>query len=273
MLLAQITDPHIKADRKLAYGRVDTATHLETVVRHINDFSPKIDAVIVTGDLTDKGGPEEFAIVKSILEALSMPWYGVPGNHDQRDNFFQAFAGYSYLSNCDDFVQYSIEDYPIRLIGLDTMVNGEPHGFLCSQRLAWLDACLQEYPHKPTLIFQHHPPFKTGIGHMDVQNLRNSAELFKILEGHPQVRHIACGHVHRPSQTCIGGIAVSIAPNAAHSTTLDLDPNGPSTFTFDPPAVRLFNIGDDNNVVTHLSFIGNFDGPHPYFADDGSLVE
>ena len=273
MLLAQITDPHIKADRKLAYGRVDTTTLLETVVRHINDFTPQIDAVIVTGDLTDKGRPEEFAAVKPILERLLMPWYAVPGNHDNREIFFQTFAGYDFLSNCIDYIQYAIDEYPLRLVGLDTMVSGEPHGFLCRKRLEWLDTCLAVEPKKPTLIFQHHPPFRTGIGHMDVQNLQNSDELFGVLKNHSQVHHIACGHVHRASQTCINGIAISIAPNAAHSTTLDLDPNGPSTFTLDPPAVRLFNIGDENNVVTHVSYIGNFDGPHPYFANDGSLVE
>ncbi|MBL6929361.1 MAG: phosphodiesterase [Rhodospirillales bacterium] len=273
MLLAQITDPHVKANRQLAYGRVDTAALLDSAIQHINAFTPSIDAVIVSGDLTDRGRVEEFAAIRPILDGLAMPWYVVPGNHDQRENFIKAFADHDYLADCADFVQYAVEGYPLRLVGLDTSVAGQPHGFLSRDRLTWLDRCLQDEPRKPTLLFMHHPPFITGIGHMDVQNLLNAQDLFEILDRHAQVRHVACGHVHRASETCINGIALSIAPNSAHAVTLDMEPDGPSTFTMDPPAVRLLRYGDDGNVVTHLSFIGTFDGPHPFFAADGSLVD
>ena len=273
MLLAQITDPHIKVDRNLAYGRVDTTSLLESVVAHVNNFSPAIDAAIVTGDLTDSGRSEEFAAVRLILDRLKMPWYAVPGNHDQRDNFLHTFGDQGHIADCKDFVQYSINDFPVRLVGLDTMVSGKPYGLLCRERLIWLEDCLKQQSKKPTLIFQHHPPFEVGIGHMDVQNLKNASELFDALKHHPQVRHIACGHIHRATETCINGVGISIAPNAAHSTTLDLDPDGPSTFTLEPPALRLFKTDSDHNIVSHISFVGNFDGPHPYYTADGLLVD
>ncbi|MCP5373012.1 MAG: phosphodiesterase [Hyphomicrobiales bacterium] len=273
MLLAQITDPHVKAGRRLAYGFVDTAGLLEAAVDHVNALRPAIDATLVTGDLTDTGGPDEFAALRPILDRLAMPWYVVPGNHDRRDTFLAAFADRLYLAGCRDFVQYAVDDHPLRLVGLDTTVDGQPHGFLGRDRLDWLDACLAAAPDRPTLIFMHHPPFETGIRHMDVQNLRNGADLFDVLARHPQVRHVACGHVHRPSETVIRGIGVSIAPNSAHAVTLDLDPAGPSSFTLDPPLVRLFRYGTDGLVVSHVSAVGAFDGPHPFFAADGSLVD
>jgi len=273
MIIAQITDTHVKAERRIAYGRVDTAAMLETAVTHINTLRPVIDAVVVTGDLTDRGQPEEYVALRPILDGLSMSWHVVPGNHDDRGNFLRAFADHDYLAESCDFVHYAIENHPLRLIGLDTTVSGKPHGFLPPERLAWLDSCLSSVPDKATLLFLHHPPFETGIRHMDVQNLQNAEDLFAVLAEHSQVRHVACGHVHRASETCINGISISIAPNAAHSSTLDLDPEGPSSFTMDPPAVRLFYFGDDGNVVTHLSYIGAFDGPHPYFAADGALVD
>lgn len=273
MIVAQLTDTHIRAERCIAYGMVDTAGMLENAIAHINSFKPAIDVVIVTGDLTDRGRPEEFDALRSILDDISMPWYVVPGNHDDRGNFLRAFVDHEYLAGCHDFIHYSIESYPLRLIGLDTTVAGKPHGHLDKERLSWLDECLDSAPHKATLLFLHHPPFETGIRHMDVQNLTNAGELFAVLARHPQVRHVACGHVHRASETCINGVAVSIAPNAAHSSTLDLDPGGPSSFTMDPPAIRLFRFGGDGNVVSHLSYIGVFDGPHPYFTSDGRLVD
>jgi len=272
VLIAQITDPHIKANRKHAYNRVDTASFLETTIQHINAFTPKIDAVIITGDLTDKGSPEEYATIRPILDTLQIPWFVIPGNHDHRSHFLQAFYDQAYLKPDMNFIQYAIEDFPLRLIGLDTTVPNHPHGYLCAERLEWLNTCLQDQPQKPTLIFLHHPPLETGITHMDVQNLSNSRDLFALLKKHQHVRHIACGHVHRAIETCINGIAVSIAPTA-HAVTLDMRHSGPAHFTIEPPALRLFRFGDDQNIVSHISFMGNCDGPYPFYASDGSLID
>lgn len=274
MLLAQITDTHIKADGLWAYGKVDTVGFLRRAIAHVNAFRPAIDAAILTGDLTDRGGPKEFAELRSHLDALAVPWFPVPGNHDRRDIMRQAFSDHDKVRACPEFIQYAVEDFPFRLIGLDTTEIGKPHGFLCDTRLKWLDQCLQAEPDKPTLIFQHHPPFETGIRHMDVQNLRNGDALMDLLARHPQVKHVACGHVHRPSEVTLRGIGVSIAPNAAHSVSLDLDPDGPPSFTMDPPGLRLFNLdAERGRVVSHISYIGNFDGPYPFFDMSGALLD
>jgi 3',5'-cyclic AMP phosphodiesterase CpdA len=272
MILAQLTDTHIRSRRQIAYGRVDTCSMFETTISHINSFRPNVDAVIVTGDITDRGELDAFHLFREIINDLVPPWYVVPGNHDNRENFLQVFSDCQHFNQNSDFICYSIEDYPVRLVGIDTTVENKPYGFLAEERLLWLDTCLAENPEKPTILFQHHPPFYTGINHMDVQNLLNGRELIQLLTRHRQVRHVACGHVHRASETCIDGVGISIAPNAAHSTTLDLDPSGPSAFSMDPPAVRIFRVDDDGRIASHLSYLGIFDGPHPYFAPDGKLV-
>lgn len=273
MLLAQLTDTHIKAERRAAYGHVDTAAFLAAAVGHLNAFVPSIDAVVVTGDLTDSGSDEEYAALRDILGGLTIPWFVIPGNHDDPKNLLAAFDGVPYLAACRKFVHYVIDDYPIRMIGLDTSVAGASHGWLCDERLAWLDQQLASDGEKPVFIFQHHPPFETGIRHMDVQNLLNWRNEFDVLFKYGQVRHVACGHVHRAAETSIGGIGVSIAPNAAHAVTLDLTADGPATFTMEPPSVRLFRIREDGGVTSHLSFVGGYAGPYPFFSADGSLVD
>jgi 3',5'-cyclic AMP phosphodiesterase CpdA len=273
MLLAQLTDTHIKADGGTACGRVDTAAFLAAAVRHVNQFRPAVDAVVVTGDLTDRGGPEEYAALRDLLGELMAPWFVLPGNHDDRRNLLDAFADHGYLAQCRDFVHYAIEDFPIRLVGLDTTVPGQPHGWLCPDRLSWLDAKLAAEPGKPTMVFQHHPPFDTGIRFMDVQRLENGDEEFEVVARHAQVRHVACGHVHRAAETVIRSIGVSIAPNAAHSVSLDLAGDGPGTFVMEPPAIRLFRIGDDGRVTSHLSFVERSDGPYPFRAEKGALID
>lgn len=273
MLIAQLTDTHIKAGGKLAYRKIDASAYLDTAIQHLNRFSPRIEAVIITGDLTDAGSEAEFIQLKRHLDHLTMPVYLIPGNHDRRDSLRHVFAEVDYLPPAPDFIQYSLDHFPIRLIGLDSLVEGKPYGFLCDTRLDWLRQTLRAQPDKPTLLFIHHPPFDTGIHHMDVQNLQNADALFALLQDFPQVRHIACGHVHRACDAIRQNIALSIAPTAAHAVSLDLDPTAPPSFTMDPPAVRLFRLTEHGDIMSHLSYIGQFDGPYPFFDASGKLID
>ena len=61
MLIAQITDTHVKAAGRLAYRRVDSAQKLRNCVAHLNALDPRPDIVLLTGDLVDLGKPEEYA--------------------------------------------------------------------------------------------------------------------------------------------------------------------------------------------------------------------
>ncbi len=273
MIIAQITDTHIKAEGKLAYRKVDSAKALGDCVDHVNRLEPRPDVVIMTGDLADVGRPSEYAVFRRIVDRLAMPYFVIPGNHDERGAFRQAFADHPYLPSDGDFLHYAIEDHPIRLIGLDTTVPGEPFGEMCAARLAWLDDCLGQAPHRPTLAFMHHPPFVTGIEHMDVQNCRNGDALGAVVARHPQVRNLVCGHVHRPVQLNWFGLTASIGPSPSHAVALDLRPQGPSAFVLDPPACQIFHQANDGNLVGHISFIGDFDGPHPFFDANGALIE
>ncbi|HBR96258.1 MAG TPA: serine/threonine protein phosphatase [Gammaproteobacteria bacterium] len=273
MMFAQITDCHIKAQRRPAYAKVDTATRLEALVAHVNAFRPRLDCVMVSGDGVDFGQSEEYALLQQLLQPLEMPYYLIPGNHDHRDRLREAFADHQYLKTASGYACYAIEDYPLRLIGLDTTTPGRSDGLLCETRLAWLDQCLAARPDQPTLIFMHHPPFDTGIGHMDAIQFQQADALFAVLARHQQVLHIACGHVHRDVHTVINGIGVSIAPNAAHAITLDLHPGAPSTFMLEPPAMRLFQYRGARHLVSYLSYLGTHDGPHPIFDANGQLID
>jgi len=274
MLIAQITDTHIKPNGGLAYGNVlDSASSLKNVIEHCNKFNPKIDLAIVTGDISDSGQIEEYEAFSKIIDLLDMPWFLIPGNHDNNQNIFKFFHKHDYLPRHEKFCHYVIENLPFTLIGIDTTVPGKNYGELCSERLRWLDENLKIYSSKPTFLFMHHHPFISGIDGMDNQNLKNADEFFKVLKSHPHVKHIACGHVHRATETVINGIGISIAPNGAHSVNLDLASEGPPMFIMEPPSIRIFKLNKTNkNVVSHLSFVGNFDGPYPFYSDTGELL-
>ena len=95
-----------------------------------------------------------------------MPVYVVPGHHDRRDTLLARFESQGKHS-MPGFMQYVVDDFPVRLISLDTHVPGTDTGELCAERLAWLEARLTEAPSKPTLLLLHHPSFDTGLRVLD----------------------------------------------------------------------------------------------------------
>ncbi|MFK7857079.1 MAG: phosphodiesterase [Granulosicoccus sp.] len=273
MLIAQITDPHIKTQGKLAYKKVDTESNLVRVVSHVKALNPMPDVVLITGDLTDFGRPEEYELFRRIIAPLGIPFYVIPGNHDTRESMRQAFKDHHYLPDDGNYLHYAIEDYPVRLIGLDTTVPGRPEGNMCSERLSWLDNVLKQEPDKRTVLFMHHPPIETGIEHMDVQNCRNADALGDLLGNHKQVFQLLCGHVHRPIHTVWRGVTVTIAPSSSHYVALDLQKGAPADFILEPPTVQLHQWRNNRELVSHLSFVGSFDGPYPFFDEDGNLID
>src|SRR5258706_16460452 len=148
MLIAQMTDLHIKPPGKLAYGGVDTAAMLRAAIAHLTALRPAPDALLLTGDLVDAGSAAEYALLRALLAPVRCPLYLIPGNHDDRAALRAAFADHRYLPP-DGFIQYVIDDQAVRLIGLDTLVPGEGGGTLCAARLAWLAAQLDAAPARP----------------------------------------------------------------------------------------------------------------------------
>ena len=146
MLIAQISDTHIKANGRLAYGIVDTAGMLRSCIEHIVRMPTQPDVMLLTGDLVDLGRPEEYALLQELLAPLKMPLYLVAGNHDERTALRQAFTGpgFDYLAQADEFLQYAVDLGPVRLLVMDTVVPLEGRGALCEQRLSWLDRRLAE---------------------------------------------------------------------------------------------------------------------------------
>src|SRR6516164_7514759 len=148
MIVIQLSDPHILAPGELLYGRFDTAEFLARSVAEINRLDPLPDVAVITGDLVDHGEPAEYEHLRALLSPLAMPVFVIPGNHDAREPLRAAFAADGYLP-ADGFLQFTIEDYPVRLVALDTLIPGEAGGLLCSERLAWLDYALASAPSRP----------------------------------------------------------------------------------------------------------------------------
>lgn len=268
-IIAQISDLHVQIPGKLAYGVVDTNTLVTEAIGHLSKLTPQPNIIVISGDLVQDGTITEYELLQTMLAPLQCPIYLMPGNHDQRENLRQVFTTHAYLSKGTPHLSYVVENYPIRMIMLDSILPGKGLGCIDSDRLIWLKQALLAAPETPTLIFMHHPPFATGIPWMDRKQLQGHEKLATLISQHPQVQRISCGHLHRTIYCSWAGTVASSQPSVVHQGSIDFTSDSFSQFVMEPPAYQL-HIWTGENLVSHTLFVGEFDGPFRF--SDGKKV-
>jgi 3',5'-cyclic AMP phosphodiesterase CpdA len=151
---------------------------------------------------------------------LGAPLYVLPGSHDDRRAVHRNFG---VPGGDGEPVRYSVDLGPLRLVVLDTTRPGEDSGALEGDQLDWLDAELAEAPEQPTLIAMHHPPLVIGVPACDEIGLATSDRraLGDVIERHPQVRRLACGHFHSTITGELAERSVLVVPSTYVQTRLD----------------------------------------------------
>lgn len=242
MIIAQISDTHLVADQAAGAGR---AENLRRCIADINRQG--VDAVIHTGDNAHNGAPEEYACLREILADLDAPFFTIPGNRDRRDTLRAAFGHLSSLPRDGDFLQYTVEDYPVRLVAMDSLEPGDRKGAFCARRLAWLEETLAREPGKPTFLFIHHPPFDIDQHYVGgYRRPREAEDLTAAVSRHPQVKRLLCGHVHRLHRAPWGGTLATTMPSVAMDLRMKDDSLSESA-----PLYLLHVVSDDGDVTTH----------------------
>jgi 3',5'-cyclic AMP phosphodiesterase CpdA len=214
MIIAQISDTHILARSS---DQAEGAARAENLRRCIADINLQgVDVVVHTGDSVHQGMAEEYEHLSEILADLAAPLFLVPGNRDRQDGLRAAFGHLSYLPEDGDHLHYAVDDYPMRLVALDSVVAGERKGVFCAQRLARLDETLAREPDRPTILCIHHPPFDIGEhyvgGYLRAQDAEN---MVAVVGRHPQVKRLLCGHVHCSHRESWGGTVATTMPSVA----------------------------------------------------------
>jgi len=255
LLIAQITDLHLGFDQddpdELNRRRLDRT------LRALVEMVPRPDLLLVTGDLAEEGDDEiSYRRLKEALADLPFPYFMAMGNHDSREPFRLVFPDAPVAD--DGFVQYALDDLPLRILVLDTLEVGRHGGGFCETRAAWLGARLAESPGRPTLVVLHHPPIETGLSWM-TENSDASwvARLRAIVESHGNIVAMVAGHLHRPVITRWAGTMLAVCPSTAPQVALDLQPidperpDGRAMIVADPPGFGL-HLWDGRQLVTHF---------------------
>ncbi|QTX04493.1 phosphodiesterase [Agromyces archimandritae] len=218
--LVHLSDTHFLAGGAPLSGTVDTESSLDRAVRQLERLAGGVDAIVVTGDVTDLGEPDAYRRVRARLEPLAgrlgarIVW--VMGNHDERGAFR---AGLLDGPAVDDPVDTVADVDGLRIVALDSTVPGYHHGELSDDRLAWLDEVLTEPAPSGTVIAMHHAPLPTPLGIMDILELRDQDAFAEVVRGR-DVRAILGGHLHYATNGTFAGIPVAVA--GAVSYTMDL---------------------------------------------------
>ncbi len=223
MLLAHLSDIHVSDPDSLIASFSDGAAQLEAVVVQLNGLDRNVDAVVITGDLTDRGHPDQYARLRELLAPLDAPIYLLAGNHDDPAALRAAFPDHPELAG-DGPLRWVVDDHPLRLVAIDSTRTDHHDGCLTDDELAWLDTTLAAAPEHPSVVCLHHPPFVTGMWWMDYGGLPGTAELRTVVDRHPQVRAVLCGHVHRAVEVGWAHARVASAPALTYQSCLGLDP-------------------------------------------------
>lgn len=264
MLICQITDLHVRPRGMAAYRVAETNMLVARALDAVAALRPRPDVVLISGDLTDCGLSEEYELLRDLLRRLDIPTFMVPGNHDRRQNLKKVFADWPTIVADPDFVQFAVDDFPVRLIGLDTLVPGRSEGTLCEGRLSFLERTL-DASDRPTVIFMHHPPFDCGMAAMDRIRLLEGAERFaEIVRTHPNVERILCGHHHRPIHVRFAGTIASVAAGVSHQVGLDLADREEGMLVLEPPAFELHLYRPPLGIVSHMAYVERYPGPFPF---------
>ncbi len=265
MIVAQISDSHVSLPGSLPDMRWRTAANLERAVAHLASLDPGPDLVFLTGDCVDDGSAEEYQRLRAILDRLPVPYFLAMGNHDDREAMRSVFGDRDWFPE-RGFVQYVVDHGDLRIVVLDTHIPGKPGGTLCDERLGWLSARLAEAPDRPTILFMHHPPFRSAVRVFEAMALDAAGPLTEVVSQFDHVELLAAGHVHRPMQHRLGGAIALTCPSVSHQAALDLKPRERLAFVNEPNACLLHCWVPDGGLVTHTSYIDDY-GPEDLVYD------
>ncbi len=222
MLIAHLSDFHVFAGAKPDLIRPDIARVVGRIVADVAAFRPAIDLCLLTGDLAGNAVPEDYELLRRLLEPLPMPFFAIPGNHDARAPFREAFRGILPFGD-GPFLHYEARFRDLRILALDTLDENATGGRLCPERLEWIREKLDAPFAGITYLLMHHAPYTSGVRFLDDIDLTEGREEFAALvrAAEPKPR-ILCGHIHRPSVSCWNGAFAMVGGSPAFTIELDL---------------------------------------------------
>lgn len=202
MLIAQVSDIHAAPDN-------DHLARFDRVLGWLAQLQP--DVLVLSGDLTDDGWLEGYQQIAARLGKVPYPSLILPGNSDDRRLMRSVWGEDAWAKDaCDGALHAVYEVDGLRLIGLDSTVEGHEYGSV-TDHSGWLEMQLNRVDALPSILFLHHHLFACGIPTLDQTLCRGIDRLEDIISSAvTRPLAIASGHVHRPIAGMFAGIPAHI---------------------------------------------------------------
>jgi len=260
--IAQLSDTHIRKPGIPLFNGVDSNTQLQKAIDWLLSDQLSINAVVISGDLTQDGLVEEYQHLRQLLTPLAkqMPIYLALGNHDHFENFMQVFSDYPGIAQTrvQDALQYRVKIGNYQILILDSLEAGNDQGHLNPQRLDWLNQQLQSTTDK-TVIVIHHPMIDVGNPLMDDMHVFESEAFGQIVEKHQHIELILCGHIHRTIFGKFKQVPVIIGPSTAHQYPINVTHASAKILSKEAPGFLIHTCIDGNSILTHQIPISPFE--------------
>ena len=243
------TDTHVVAPG-VRLREVDTCRSLERVVDAVNGLNPRPAFVIVGGDLvspdissdsieghrdaTDAEYEASYAVLRSILGRLTVPFHMLMGNHDRRRPFRRVML--SEHAPDDERHCFVVDVDGYRVCALDSLDPGKKPGILGADQIGWLRDRLREAADRHVVIVVHHHAVPIGLERLDVQMLMDADALWDVIREASNVRGVLCGHVHLQHEEVRHGIPVVTTPSTCFQSSKLFKEK---QYLTGPPALRL----------------------------------
>ncbi|PPK64102.1 metallophosphoesterase [Actinokineospora auranticolor] len=216
LTLVQLTDTHIMPAGALMHDTVDTSANLAAALAMIEASGMRVDAFLLTGDLTDNGSPESYRrlgdLIDPAAERLGARVICAVGNHDERTAFRTELLGVPESSAEYDAV-FDVDG--LRVVVLDSSEPGKHDGHLSAAQLDWLGKVLTEPAPRGTVVVAHHPPLPSPVPTVHLLRLRDADRFAEVIAG-TDTRLVVTGHAHLAGAGSVAGVPVWIGPALAY---------------------------------------------------------
>jgi Icc protein len=224
--------------------------HIAQNAGHLADF------IVTTGDLVETPSDEGYATAVHLLglqgalrevdapgpqlvsyEGLSgFPMYFLPGNHDDRQNFYNNLSlrrPFSTSSQSSPLMNTKFQHKGIQFVCLDW--GAENQAEASPQMLTFLTDALDQ--HTPSILLMHHPVVPIGVRWMDSLLAEGVGKFWEIVRGR-RVLGIFCGHLHNTYDRKVEGIPVYGLRSTAPQFALQEEP----LLCIQPPHYRVVHV-------------------------------
>lgn len=249
----QFTDTHLFGTPESRLAGIDTFASLSAVVDLAMQERRCPDFVILTGDLSQDGSAESYIRLRQLLATIGAPVYFLPGNHDAPALMSEHLpVPGSNIRSDTGFVWGCWQ-----VILLDSHIDGKVEGRVSGEELERLKQLLVRDSERHALICIHHYPQPVDSDWVDQMGLTNPDELFAVLDRHPQVAGLLCGHIHQDWQSARNGVLMLATP----STCVQFRPRT-DKLAFDsvPPGYRRLQLKKDGTISSEVERLAGL--PH-----------